>query len=254
MRKDSVRFFEKNGYCIINLFNSNQISDLKELIVNKMNYLAKDLGFNLKSKDIKKYHKFKISDETHSLLTKPSTRNFLLSSKIRKKIILNKKILKIIKKYWGHTKFKIKWVGSLSADPLKQNFAGFRIVRPKRVSEKDVGSEHLDLHYGGQVHKNAYKALVTIWCPLEGFSEKFSLRISPKSHLTKHSVQAVSKQKKYVSRVFKKNYINKFFFHRPRLKKGQVIFFHPNLIHGESFNFGKQTRVSIDLRIFNEKL
>ena len=38
-------------------------------------------------------------------------------------------------------------------------------------------------------------------------------------------------------------------FIRPRMKKGQAIVFHPNLLHGGSKCIGRFTRISIELRI-----
>ena len=40
---------------------------------------------------------------------------------------------------------------------MKLNTTGFRVARPEKLSSKDVGGEHLDLHYGGkkiQIKKN----------------------------------------------------------------------------------------------------
>ena len=40
---------------------------------------------------------------------------------------------------------------------------------------------------------------------------------------------------------------------RSNMKKGQVIMFHPNLIHGTSINKGIISRASLDFRIINLK-
>ena len=82
-------------------------------------------------------------------------------------------------------------------------------------------------------------------------SNKYTLRISPGSHKFKHPLNSISKQKKYISMVLNKKYVKTFKFVRPKLKAGQVIFFHPNLIHGSSKNLGNKTRISSDFRIFN---
>ena len=246
------KFFIKNGYCIINLFSKREIEILKNNIKKKLNTLARKIGYNLELKDIEKYHKIDISNEIHNKLLSGKTRYILLEKRILKKIILNKKILSILKETWGHAKCSVKFIFS-SKKKMLDNTTGFRIARPKKMDFKDVGGEHLDLHYGGIYNYN-HKILYTIWCPLVGFNEKYTLRISSKSHLKKHSVKFISNQNKYVSPVFKKSYAKKFKFFRPRLKSGQAIIFHPNLLHGRSSNFGNKTRVSIDLRIFNKGL
>ena len=40
---------------------------------------------------------------------------------------------------------------------------------------------------------------------------------------------------------------------RPRLNKGQVIIHHPNVIHSGGLNIGTKTRVSIEIRLFDQK-
>ena len=84
--------------------------------------------------------------------------------------------------YWGHSNISIRWVGSLKKNPMRKDVTGFRIARPQLNNLDDVGGVHYDLPYGRQKIPNKdHKALMTIWCPLIGFSEKCTLKISPKS-------------------------------------------------------------------------
>ena len=254
MKKNIINNFSKQGYCIITLFTTNDINKIKTNIIDKINFLIKNTGKKIKKNELKFYHRLKHLDKIHPLAIKSSTRYISLDSKIRNKISLNKDILNIINLFWGHSKFNIKWVGSLKKNNSKNNKMAFRIARPQNSFKSDVGGEHLDLHYGGIIRKNDYKSTLTIWCPLIGYSKKYTLRLSPKSHLKKHPVTSVSKQKKFVTRAFKKDYLKKFKFIRPNLRPGQVILFHPNTIHGGSINYGNQTRVSAELRIFNRHI
>ena len=253
MNHTPAKFFKKNGYCIINLFNNEIIENIKQEVNDKLNSFCKELNNNLKLKNLKNYHKLKITENDHKYFVKNSSRYIKLNSKIIKKIKLNKKFVNILKNFWGHSNTSITWVGSLEKkNSIKKNATAFRIAKPKPSS--DVGGVHYDLPYGRQkVPNKDHKALVTIWCPLVGFSEKYTLKISPKSHIPKHSLSKILKQKKFLSPVFDKNYVKKFKYMRPRLKKGQAIIFHPNLLHGASYNRGNNTRVSLDLRIFNSK-
>ena len=41
---------------------------------------------------------------------------------------------------------------------------------------------------GKKVPNKDQKALVTIWCPIEGFSERYTLKLAPKSHLKHHNL------------------------------------------------------------------
>ena len=250
MIKKKLNQFIKKGFCIINLYNKNDHKYLLSKIIKKINKNIPAKSKKLSAKNLKFYHSFQ-DKEVHDKVIKNTQRCISLDKKLIRPIINNKLIQKISNHHWGHAKFSIKWVGSLMK-PMKLNTTGFRVARPERLSSKDVGGEHLDLHYGGQKNTNQ-KKLFTIWCPIVGMSKNYTLRISPGSHKFKHPLSSISKQKKYISMVLKKNYVKRFKFIRPNLKVGQVIFFHPNLIHGSSKNLGSKTRVSIDLRIFNNR-
>ena len=39
---------------------------------------------------------------------------------------------------------------------------------------------------------------------------------------------------------------------RPDLKIGEVIIFHPNLLHGNSLNKGNKSRLSLEARLYNK--
>lgn len=250
--KKNYIFFKRNGYLLIKIFSKSDIKFINNTIKNKINSL---LGRKNKIKSLENYHKI-VSDKEHLKIVNGKSRNIALSKKILAKIFKNKKILHLTKNYWKHNTFSLNWVGNLKKKQVKRNVTGFRIARPvlyknNILTKKDVGGVHFDLFYGGRVNNN-YKSLMTIWCPIVGFSNKFTLNISPKSHLIKHYKKYLSKQSIYISPVFLNNYTKKFKFFRPNLQVGQAIIFHPNLLHGASNNIGSITRVSIDLRIFNK--
>ena len=250
MSNRKLNQFIDKGYCIIDLYNKNEHRYLSNKIIKKINQNILAKSKKISEKNLKFYH-VNQDKEVHDKVIKNTQRYISLDKKLIRPIIVNKVIQKISKYHWGHTKFSIKWVGSLK-EPMKLNTTGFRIARPEKLSSKDVGGEHLDLHYGGKKNTNQ-KKLFTLWCPIVGMSKDYTLRISPGSHKFKHPLSSISRQKKYISMVLNKNYVKRFKFVRPNLKIGQVIFFHPNLIHGSSKNLGSNTRVSIDLRIFNKK-
>lgn len=251
-KKKINSFFISNGYQIINLFSKSDIKLLSNDIIDRILKLGK-IKINKKNKfSLSKYHKTKNILLNHEKIVHGKTRYLKLRKRFCKKIYHNQIIRKILLTNWGHEKFKIKWIFDRRTK-TKLNASGFRIARPVKNSKKDVGGFHLDLHYGGEKNNNQ-KALMTVWCPIVGLSEKYTLRISPKSHKLKHKQKFVSKQKKFLSPVFIKNYTKKFKFIRPKLKLGQAIIFHPNLVHGGSLNLGNQSRISIDFRLFNSKL
>ena len=56
---------------------------------------------------------------------------------------------------------------------------------------------HYDLPFGRQKANKDQKALVTIWCPIEGFSERYTLKLAPKSIKTSY-LSKISKQTKFL--------------------------------------------------------
>lgn len=240
MKKNLVKKFKENGYVYINVLNSNHIEILKKQILIKLN---KSLS-KIKLKKLENFHNEKINSSIHSKLLNPSKRYITLDNKIFLSKKFKNKISKFLKEYWGHSEYKILWVGSLKKNEIKKNKIGFRIVRPHKNDESGV------------VHTDSYSkfldSFITLWIPLIGFNNLYTLRYAKKSHHLNHQKNKI-KQTKYNSKALKKSYIKKFKFVRPNLKIGHGIIHHPNILHGESKNLGKRTRVSIELRIFNLK-
>ena len=60
-----------------------------------------------------------------------SERYVKLNSKIKHAISRNSAINLITKKYWGHNRFVLKWIGSsLKKSQIRNNYCGYRISRP----------------------------------------------------------------------------------------------------------------------------
>lgn len=250
MRKSSLDFFLKNGYSVIKLFSNE---DIKILLNSTNQRLNKILGKKLNIDNLKNYHKHDVSDIDHNIMMNPHSRYIRFDKNIINKIKKNKELTKILNGFWDNNKFEIIWGSSTLYNKTLKNASGFRVARPKKKHTKDVAGVHIDLHFGGEIRKSK-KAMLTVWTPLIGFSDKYSLRLAPKSHNTNWPSSSISKQKKYITPVFKKNYKFPFKFIRPNLKKGEVIIFHPNLLHGGSSNIGNVSRVSLDFRIFNSEI
>ena len=134
---------------------------------------------------------------------------------------------------------------------IKKNAVGFRISRPKKSVKNDATGVHIDLHVGGKICNDKH-VLITAWLPIVGFSQKYTLRLAPGSHLIDHPFNNYLKNTKTVTNVFPLNYYKSFKFIRPQLKIGQAIIFHPNLLHGGSYNLGSKTRFSLEIRYYNK--
>lgn len=241
--------YDKFGFTIINLFDSKLIDELKSELEKKIlkNFNKKNLNKKKKS-FLKNFHKYELTEKEKKKIFDPSKRFIRLKNKFLKKIKDNDIIQNILAKNWEHNQYKIKWVASLKQKQIKNNVCGFRICEPKT---KGVGT-HLDLHVGGKI-SNDLNVLKSLWIPLEGFDKRYTLNISPKSHKMNHPIKKFIKQKKFISNVFQKKYVQKFKFKRFDLKKGEAILFHPNLLHGGTDNRGNKSRASLEIRLYNQK-
>ena len=254
MKTNYLKSFKLNGYQKINLFSQKDIEKIILQIFSKIKKISKNKDGLINAGQLKFYHQKVIEKKIHEKCVKNKTRYVIFNNQMLKKIRNNKYLNSIIKNFWGSAAFRIRW-DLLNSKKLITNTVGFRIVRPHNSNKKaeDAGGEHTDMYFGDK-RNNSFRALLIIWCPLIGFSEKYTLRIAPKSHLINHPVNEIKKQQKFLSPVMNYKYIKKFKFIRPRLRVGQAILFHPNLIHGGSINKGNLTRISIDLRIHNLSL
>ena len=240
----SIKFFQNNkGYKIIDFLNNKEITDILNKITKQINKSQKKILFS--EKNLKFLHKKEINSLDYKKIIDPKNRKIKININKFNLKIKKTNILQLIKSYWGHKNIKIVWVGSAKKKQIKNNEAGFRIARPGVNS--DAALEHIDLYNKDD------KSFLTLWIPLIGFSSKYSLKLYPGTHKMIHNLKNFKNKTRYISRVFKKEYFTKFRSIRPNLKKGQAIIFHPNVIHGGSVNNGKWTRISIEIRILNNK-
>ncbi len=250
MKKNNNKHFNKtnlylkNGYIKIKLFSKEDIIFLKKKLIKKINknFLHKK---NIKLED---FHNLKLSTNIKNKIFLPKDRYIFLTKNIRSKIEKNKLIKNLIQESWGHNENSIKWIASLKKKQIKNNVCGFRISEPRK---QGVGA-HVDMHVGGAICEDK-NVLKSIWIPLTAFDKKYTLNFSPKSHLINHPTDQFVEQKKLISNVFKDKYVKKFKFRQLDFKVGEVLFFHPNLIHGRTINKGNLTRSSLEVRLYNLK-
>ena len=235
-------FFKKSGYSVISVFNKNEINDISTIIEKRLNLITRKKMF---SNNIRKLHKIEIDDNSYKEIIKSETRYINIGKKKIRKIEKNTELTNILNSFWNHSKIKVIWVGDPKKRELKTNMIGFRIARPSK--KDDAAKEHIDMY------NNDFKSFVSLWIPIIGFGKKYTVKLFPGTHTINHKKNSFQRNRKVISRIFKKSYINKFPNIRLRLKHGHGILFHPNMIHGASDNMGKKARVSIEFRIFNRK-
>ncbi len=247
-KKNIYKDLNHGGFSKIKLFNKSDIKSFKKQIIKNLNskkFIEQKLNVN----NLQKYHRIVENENIHKKFTDPKNRYLKFEQKIISKIRNNKEIKYLLKETWGNDNFDIKLYQKKN---IKKNFASFRLARPYKNFRDDVGGAHIDLHFNNKIHKN-HKILYTIWVPIIGNGKNSTLRLAPGSHKKKHNVKNLTNQNKYVSKIFKENYVKKFKFERYNVKPGEVLIFHPNLLHGGSKNLTNNTRVSFDFRIFNKK-
>jgi ectoine hydroxylase-related dioxygenase (phytanoyl-CoA dioxygenase family) len=257
MINKNVNFYNKNGYIKIKVFNHNEIKNFENLIKKKIDKYLKNKNWNLSD-----YHKH-IDKENNNKITNTLRRYINIDKKIIDKIRVNKRISQILKNKWRHDKFLIPnqnyllgMKKKITIKDVNKNEIPFRIVVPKRNTYSISGAPppHVDLN-AGTVIRNKNKVVspvnLTLWTPIIGFSNKYTLQFAPGSHLLNHPISNVKKISKYISPVFKKKYYQKFKYKRINLKKGEAILFDVNLLHGGAENLGSKTRVNLEFRLYN---
>ena len=244
---ETNKFFSKNGFAIIDLWNKEYHKSIIQKINKKINTSIKSLGnvFDLLD-DLKDYHRLNMNEDSHIQLMQSSNRiiaeknNFNFLKK-------NTNLCQIMEHCWGHSKYRLIWLGALSRHEILENYCAFRLARPGIL--EDVGGVHLDKNYGGE--KNYEQdCLLTLWVPIVGFDERYTLKIAPESHRLSHPDSFIQEDKNYISLTYDEGYTDNFNFLRPKLKLGQGIIFHPNLLHGRSYNNGVNTRVALQFLLF----
>ncbi len=239
--KNILEEFNKNGYAIVKVFDKNTINKYKKKVLRNLKKSADKKSISsLKSLSKLENYFNHVSDEDHEKLMDRETRTIKIDDKDAKIIMLNK--FEKIFSYFSDKEYKIFRSNNVYSwtDGDVSNFAGFRIVKPK---SKKVAGYHSD-------HYNLKNFRFTAWVPLVGFNKKYSLKLIPGSHLIKHGREATTINNVGTATLIKNKYVNKFKKPiRPNLKPGEVILFHPYLIHGNSINLGSTLRVSFEIRI-----
>lgn len=243
-----LNFYIKNGYVIFKVFNSEEIDLLKDQIKKKIKNKYKNFD---QKKALKVFHKINLSDQKKNEIIKSDFRFIKLRKKIIDKIKNDKLINLILKYHWGKSKFSIKIIRSKFKKDIINSSCGFRITEPYK---KSIGI-HSDAAFFSKIiqQKINLNFLKSLWIPLEGFDKKYTLRISPESHLKKHPKNKFKKKDNKTTYFLDNSYSDQFKYQRMDFKKGEVMLFNPNLLHGNSHNEGKFTRVSLEIRLYNPK-
>ncbi len=263
LESNTAESFYKEGYVILDLFDDQWLTQCRTLVLDRINALCEKNGITTKDPDwtLGKYHEVIASDDNvHRLLMKHADRYINLTKELAAPLY-HPTVLEILKHYWGHSNPLITHRAHEIEDANEgENACCFRFVRP---GVHDVTGVHVDTYFGADadlynqsldscLRQQADDAdLITIWFPLVGFDERYSLRFAPGTHLIAHPLEAFVKSPEFITKAVTAEYEAQFDHVRPKLRPGQAIVFHPNLMHGGSMNEGDVTRVSMEIRLHN---
>lgn len=256
--KDNLDLFNKNGYLVLDLFSDAQVDVVAKSIEDRIDEIGAPTPakHGVRRWNLADYHNtLGADDAVHRRITDPEVRYVTLSDDFVSSS-LDKTVLRVLDHYWGHRETLITHERGISDDKPQDsrltddNTCGFRLVRPGTA---DAAGVHVDKYYGNipgiAEVGTSNPTLITLWIPVVGFGERYSLRLAPGSHLIAHPPEEFKKIPGYLTQVCGPAYESKFEYVRPKLRKGQAIVFHPNLLHGGSRNLGKTTRVSVEIRL-----
>lgn len=260
-----IETFLRDGYLILDLFDEAWVKTAEQMIHDRVDEIraGKNSGAENADWSLAEYHKsLGARDEDHRALMAHSVRYINLTDDMVEGL-LPPLVLSLLDHYWGHREPMITHRGHELREEDEGKYAcGYRFVRPGLT---DVAGVHVDTYFGSKpdaydesletcVHSADKDAeLLTIWIPVVGFDERYSLRIAPRTHMVEHPVDAFNRDPGIITQAVKDDYESKFDYIRPGLKPGQAILFHPNLMHGGSSNLGDSTRVSMEVRLHNPK-
>lgn len=249
MKKDrSFKFqlnkLNKDGFVIEKIFNTDILESFKKKLIKNLKNNAKKYSIS-SIKNIENLEEYfhLVSKKEHETLMDRETRTVKFK-KSEVKLILNQRIKDLLSFYSDKEYCILRSNDKFSRRGKDfKNRAGFRIVEP---NSNKVAGYHSD-HYNLQNFK------FTMWIPLIGFNKKYSLQLITGSHFYKHSKKQIIKNKVGSAKLFRMGYLKKFSRpFRPNLKPGEVILFHPYLIHGNAKNLGKKIRASLEIKIGTE--
>ena len=227
------KHYNKNGYVIFDLYNNKEFSEIKnfteEWIKSVIQY---GTSKNVKNKNIENYHLWKKSFKIdHKKIFINPNRVIEPNQKI-KNLIFNKKLHKIAKKILkkDYTLWRDPGLGCLC----------FRFIRPG----------HNDGYHLCKKSWGDAKKVLSAWLPVFGFEQSQMIQLLPGSH--KKKIPFLKGKSKFVEPQVNKKYLNSNELIRPKLKNGQILLYHPDILHSEDVKTASTCRVNLEFR-FNPK-
>lgn len=233
---DLIKHYNQYGYCVLDAFTEGEFAELRKFTNNWVkNVIGNDIEFNLNDYDLSKYHKWHSELEiVHDGLFSAKNRYIDPPEYIRN-ITHNKKIITLLNQI--HQDGYTQWT-----DPGLGWF-GFRLIRPNMGDGYPTSCKNW----------GAAAGVVSVWLPIIGFSDLETLCFIPGSHLREYKNYLPDNQKFTKGELRLSEKIDKSEYKRLNLKEGQIIIYHPGLLHTENIENGDATRVNLEYRFMPNK-
>ena len=228
------KFYEKNGYAILDLYSSKEFLEIKNFTESWVKSVVQYGTLkNITNKKLESYHLWNKSLKlNHRKIFINPNRVIEPNLKIKDLIFkekLNSTVKKILKKDY-----------SLWRDPGLGCLC-FRFIRPG----------HNDGYHLCKKSWGEAKNVLSAWLPVLGFEQNQMIQLLPGSH--KKKIPYIKDKSKFVEPQVNTKYLNSEELIRPKLKKGQILLYHPDILHSEDVKVASACRVNLEFR-FNPKL
>ena len=226
---DPADMYEQYGFAILKAFDENQ--------VEKLAYFAKQWLYNLLSIEgaqsdfpLEKYHAwFSELGVQHGSLFIAKNRHTSPDEEI-KQLLINNQLEDLLHRI-GVDDFHL-WDEGLG-------WLGFRFIRPGFGD----GYPFTRKTWG------IAKKVISCWVPIIGYSSKETIAVAPGSHIKAYEKYLPEDQKFRKDEYRLVNPLPPEELFNPDLKPGEIIVFHPKLIHSEDVKDSQITRLNLEFRI-----
>ena len=223
------KFYEDNGYVILDAYSKKDFLEIKTFTENWVKSVVQyGTTKNIRNKNIENYHLWNKSIKlNHKKIFINPNRVIEPNSKIKNLIFnryLNKSVRKILKK--DYSVWRDPGLGCLC----------FRFIRPGYND-----GYHLCKKSWGDANN-----VISAWLPALGFEQNQMIQLLPGSH--KKKIPFVKKKSKFVEPQVNIKYLNSKELMRPKLKKGQILLYHPDILHSEDVKSASTCRINLEFR------
>ena len=227
---DQVQMYRENGFAIARVFTQDEVEQLEEFSRAWIyRLLSKWTDGQAEKYPLETYHIWSKSLKVdHGEIFRAKNRYAYPDEHIEQ-ILANDRIKDFLAGI-GIARFE-KWDDGIG-------WLGFRFIRPGAGD----GYPFTCKAWGVAKH------VISIWIPVIGYSSKETLTMLPGSHLREYKKYLPENQKFRKDEYRLAQAPKETEVYQPNLEKGQVLFYHPRLIHSEDVRSGDVTRLNLEMR------